>query len=109
MDELEVFLRAIPKAELHVHFTGTLRRELFEHLDQKYRAQEKSAIERAFDRSDYNNVLTALKTASRLLRNPEDFGEAIYDTQRDVRGASPIASTRLGCRKRSSRNGERNG
>lgn len=84
MDDLEVFLRGIPKAELHVHFTGTLQRELFERLDQKYLAQEQIAIARAFDRSDYNNVLTALKTASKLLRNPEDFRDAVYDTQREA-------------------------
>ena len=53
MDDLEVFLRGIPKAELHVHFTGTLQRALFERLDQKYLAQEQIAIARAFDRSDW--------------------------------------------------------
>jgi adenosine deaminase len=84
MNELEAFLRRIPKAELHVHFTGALRRELFETLDRKYDANEREAIERAFDRTGYNNVLTALKTASRLLRSPEDLRDAAYDIQREA-------------------------
>lgn len=84
MDALENFLRQIPKAELHVHFTGALRREVFEALDHKYSANEHKAIEKAFDRTGYNNVLTALKTASRLLRTPEDIRDAVYDTQREA-------------------------
>lgn len=84
MTDIEAFLRKIPKAELHVHFTGALRRDIFEALDQKYDANESLAIQRAFDRTGYNNVLTALKTASRLLRAPEDLSNAIYEAQRDA-------------------------
>ncbi|AUQ60711.1 Adenine deaminase (plasmid) [Phaeobacter inhibens] len=84
MNELEAFLRKIPKAELHVHFTGALRREIFETLNRKYNANEHKAIDRAFDRTGYNNVLTALKTASRLLRKPEDIRDAVYEVQRDA-------------------------
>lgn len=84
MNELEAFLRKMPKAELHVHFTGALRKEVLEGLDRKYNANEHKAIDAAFDRTGYNNVLTALKTASRLLRKPQDLREAVYDAQREA-------------------------
>lgn len=81
---LESFLRKVPKAELHVHFTGTLRRPILESFARKYGVDEQENIDKAFDRTGFNNVLTALKLASRLMREPDDLRAAVYDTQREA-------------------------
>lgn len=74
----------MPKAELHVHFTGTLQKTVLEGFARKYEVDERESIEKAFDRTGYNNVLTALKLASHLMREPDDLRAVAYDTQRDA-------------------------
>ena len=57
---------------------------MLESFARKYEADEQENIDKAFDRSDFNNVLTALKVASRLMREPDDLRIAVYDTQREA-------------------------
>ena len=83
-EPLDSVLRKIPKAELHVHFSGTLHKKTLERLASKYRVDESESIEKAFDRSGFNNVLTALKLASRLMAQPEDLRDAVYATQQEA-------------------------
>jgi len=84
MKPLEKFLRTIPKAELHVHFTGTLIFPTVQHLIQKYDVPGID-IDGLYHRGDdYMNVLPALKVACNLMREPEDFRFVAYETQREA-------------------------
>ncbi|MHA1957656.1 MAG: hypothetical protein ACW968_12095, partial [Candidatus Thorarchaeota archaeon] len=73
-----------PKAELHVHFAGTLHFDTIQSLVSKYDVSGVD-IDALYYRGDtYMNVLPALKVACDLLREPEDFAYAAYETQREA-------------------------
>lgn len=92
------FLRAIPKAELHCHLLGTVRRATFEHLAA--RASMKALAERAqaplsaadieafYTRGDKPvGVLRVLRALDRwLLTEPGDFHRLAYEYLQDAAG-----------------------
>ena len=85
MSQLERFLRSIPKAELHVHYAGTLAVSTMQHLINKYNVAGQIDVDALYYRGDtYNNVLPALKVVCGLLRDPEDFNFVAYETQREA-------------------------
>ena len=82
--ELELFCRTVPKAELHVHFTGAVP------LDTLLFLAEKNGISLPphdtpadlYDRGEnFDRVLKTLKVVCRSLREADDFHRAVYDTQ----------------------------
>ncbi len=78
------FCRAIPKAELHVHFTGAVPLDTLLSLARRNgialppceRPEDLYARGENFDR-----VLPTLKLVCQALRTPDDFREAVYATQ----------------------------
>ncbi len=85
MSKLEFFLRNIPKAELHVHFAGTLHLSTLKRLINKYGSSEQFNPEVLYNRGEeFNNVLPALKVVCKLMREPEDFHLVAYETQREA-------------------------
>ncbi|MHA2287091.1 MAG: adenosine deaminase family protein [Candidatus Thorarchaeota archaeon] len=74
MNNLEQFIRGIPKAELHVHFAGTLHFDTIQRLVSKYDVSGVD-IDALYYRGDtYMNVLPALKVACDLLREAAENG-----------------------------------
>ncbi len=83
--DLQAFCRAVPKAELHVHFTGAVPLETFLAL-----ARGNSVALPAHDDptdlyargENFDRVLKTLKLVCRSLRRAADFHRAVYDTQK---------------------------
>ena len=80
--DLEEFLKAIPKAELHVHLTGTVFSKTLEELAQKHHVKlpEYQSIEDLYDRSEFKSILPMLKVAVSVMQDPSDFSRIVYET-----------------------------
>ncbi len=79
MNRNEQFIRALPKAELHVHIEGTLEPELVFRLATKHGValpyQDVAALRRAYDFSDLQSFLNIYYAGAAVLRDEEDFYE----------------------------------
>lgn len=85
MSNIEKFLRLFPKAELHVHFAGTIHFPTLQQLLEKYNYPLDINPEDLYDRgTEFNNVLPALKVFCQLFREFDDFRLAAYETQKEA-------------------------
>jgi adenosine deaminase len=77
MHSLESFIRAIPKAELHLHIEGTLEPEMVFELAQKHhislRYPSVEALRAAYDFSDLQSFLDIYYAGADVLRDESDF------------------------------------
>ena len=83
--DLQSFCRAIPKAELHVHFTGAVPLDTFLFLAKRngVALPAHDAPEDLYARGEnFDRVLKTLKVVCRSLRSADDFHRAAYDTQK---------------------------
>ena len=83
---LDQFLIKIPKAELHVHLTGSVFPKTLEDLSKKnsIRLPKYQKIEDLYDRSEFKSILPMLKIAVSVMRDPEDFALVVYETMREA-------------------------
>ncbi|MDB5873522.1 MAG: Adenosine deaminase [Ramlibacter sp.] len=84
---LAEFLRAMPKAELHCHLLGAVRRETFAELAARERAPlATEEIEAFYTRGEKPvGVLRVLRALDAwLLRRPEDFHRITYEYLQDA-------------------------
>ena len=74
---LEAFVRALPKAELHLHIEGTLEPEMLFALAKKHRVPLRfpsvEAIRKAYDFSDLQSFLDIYYEGAAVLRDEDDF------------------------------------
>lgn len=83
--DLTTFFREIPKAELHVHFTGAVPLDTFLHLAGKngIPLPEHDDPKDLYRRGEnFDRVLKTLKVVCQSLRAADDFQRAVYDTQK---------------------------
>ena len=87
MPTLTDFLHAIPKAELHCHLLGTVRRETFAELARREKAPLSAAeIEAFYTRGEKPvGVLRVLRALDAwLLRRPDDLHRITYEYLQDA-------------------------
>ena len=83
--DLQSFCRAIPKAELHVHFTGAVPLDTLLFLAGRngVALPPHEAPEDLYARGEsFDRVLKTLKVVCQSLRAAGDFHRAVYDTQK---------------------------
>ena len=73
MTGLREWLRAMPKAELHVHLEGTMAPDLYQRIAKRNGLPAGDDAGYAF--SDFPSFLRAFLTAVKVLQKPEDFAD----------------------------------
>ncbi|HEX6507976.1 MAG TPA: adenosine deaminase [Chloroflexota bacterium] len=77
MDPIESFIRALPKAELHVHIEGTLEPEMVFELAERHgialRYPSVEALRQAYSFSDLQSFLDVYYAGAEVLRDERDF------------------------------------
>lgn len=79
MKSTEVYVRALPKAELHLHIEGTLEPELAFRLAQKHGVKlpyaSEAELRAAYDFTDLQSFLTLYYALADVLQDADDFYE----------------------------------
>lgn len=80
MTEIQNFIRRLPKAELHLHFEGTILPSTLVELSQHHDARPMSLAEAEahYRYTDFTGFLNAFKTVCDRLVTPEDFELAAW-------------------------------
>ena len=77
MSDLDSYIRALPKAELHLHIEGSLEPEMVFELAKKHGVKLKypsvEALRRAYDFSDLQSFLDIYYAGADVLRDEGDF------------------------------------
>ena len=73
-------IRALPKAELHLHLEGTVEPESLAELSRRHDASPLSLKEatQLYEYSDFNGFLMAFKAVTQRLLTPDDFEFVTY-------------------------------
>src|SRR4051812_1025811 len=103
MSEISLYIRSLPKAELHLHLEGTVEPATLLQLAERHpepfappansRYKDVSeidltqagAIEKLYQYDDFMGFLTAFKTVSEQMRAPEDFELVTYKMMQRLR------------------------
>ena len=80
------WLRALPKAELHLHLEGTIAPETLVALSQRHDADPLTlpAARALYNYADFPGFLQAFKAVTERLRTPEDYELITYAMLRDL-------------------------
>jgi adenosine deaminase/aminodeoxyfutalosine deaminase len=78
--EIQEFIRRLPKAELHLHFEGTILPSTLVELSQRHDATPitPAAAEALYHYTDFTGFLLAFKTVCDQLVKPEDYELAAW-------------------------------
>jgi adenine deaminase len=94
MTSTEAYVRALPKAELHLHIEGTLEPELAFRLAQKHRvALPYASVEElraAYDFTDLQSFLDLYYAVAGVLRDADDFYELALSYLQRVHGQGVV-------------------
>lgn len=80
MDDIESFIRRLPKAELHLHLEGTVTPATLVELSQRHDAApiKLAEAEALYHFTDFTGFLLAFKAVSERLLTPEDYELAAW-------------------------------
>ena len=84
--DFHTFLRTVPKTELHVHYTGAVHAATLVDLANKYDVELPPHDQPVdlYDRSKFESILPKLKLVCQVLRAPDDFRRAVYETMKEA-------------------------
>jgi adenosine deaminase/aminodeoxyfutalosine deaminase len=85
--DLEIFLRALPKAELHLHLEGTIAPLTLVELSKRHDGADALTLEAAealYRYEDFLGFLQAFKSVTTRLRTPEDYELIAYEMIRQL-------------------------
>ena len=79
-DEITLFIRRLPKAELHLHLEGTIEPATLAELSRRMDAEPLTveAAEALYQYTDFSGFLIAFKAVTRRLRGAEEYELAAY-------------------------------
>jgi adenosine deaminase len=75
MSEFDDWVRALPKAELHVHLEGTITPLAYRRIAQRNGVPVAEDISSLYRCHDFPSFLSAFLTVVKVLQQPEDFAE----------------------------------
>jgi aminodeoxyfutalosine deaminase len=80
MEDLSVFIRGLPKAELHLHLEGTIAPSTLVELSQRHDAQPLTLPEAQtlYQFTDFTGFIDAFKAVTRRLIGPDDYELAAW-------------------------------
>ncbi len=84
------FIRAMPKAEIHIHLEGSIQPETLLVLAQRHRREDRlpttdlAELRRWFTFTDFPHFIQIYWTISDLLRTPEDFALIVHACGADM-------------------------
>jgi adenosine deaminase len=94
MNSMEAYVRALPKAELHLHIEGTLEPELAFRLGRKHGvALPYASVEElraAYDFTDLQSFLDVYYAVAQVLRDADDFYELALSYLQRVHGQGVV-------------------
>jgi len=75
MDDIQAFIRRLPKAELHLHLEGTITPATLAELSQRHDATPITLpeAEALYQFTDFTGFIEAFKAVTRQLVDPEDY------------------------------------
>jgi aminodeoxyfutalosine deaminase len=88
--DLAAFIRAMPKAELHIHLEGSIQPQTLLTLAERHNrldrlpSTEIHGLQRWFTFTDFPHFVQIYWTISDLLRTPEDFALVVYACGADM-------------------------
>ncbi len=89
-DGLEAFVRAMPKAEIHVHLEGAIQPEAVLALAQKHGRLDTlpgdniESLRQWFTFTDFPHFIQIYFTISELLRDSDDFAAVVHAVGADM-------------------------
>ena len=91
MDEIEAFIRRLPRAELHLHLEGTITPATLVELSGRHDAMPiaQAEAEALYHFSDFTGFLLAFKAVCERLITPEDYDAPVIRKPYDV---TPVAA-----------------
>ena len=94
--ELDYFIQALPKAELHIHLEGSIKPETVLALAQRNRqlellpGKDVEDIRRWFTFSNFSHFIEVVLSVQNLLRTSEDFATVAYECGADMHAQNII-------------------
>ncbi|MEZ4674711.1 MAG: adenosine deaminase [Caldilineaceae bacterium] len=88
--QIDAFIQAMPKAEIHIHLEGSIRPETLLTLARRHDrtnalpSTELTALQRWFTFTDFRHFVEIYPTISDLLREPADFALIVEACGRDM-------------------------
>ncbi|MGW6697437.1 adenosine deaminase family protein [Nocardia sp. NPDC055049] len=77
------FLREVPKAELHCHFSGTVRHSTLVELARRNGFVLPPSLEQAYSFTNFEELIDMIRVATQVFRTEEDFAQAAYEAMAD--------------------------
>ena len=80
MDDIQAFIRRLPKAELHLHLEGTITPATLVELSQRHDATpiSQSEADAIYQFTDFTGFIEAFKAVTHQLIHPEDYELAAW-------------------------------
>jgi aminodeoxyfutalosine deaminase len=84
--DAEVWLRGLPKAELHLHLEGSITAETLVELSRRNDAHPLTleAAKKVYSYTDFPSFLMSFKAVTERLHSPEDYETITYNMLRDL-------------------------
>lgn len=84
-NELETFLRRIPKTDLHIHLLGSIRPATLARLAKKHQLTlPQRGVEEIYEYRDFPEFLEVLRVAARCCVDQDDFALVAYELLEDA-------------------------